>query len=418
MKKVRSPNWHEGEVMLALDLYLNKDLKWLSRMSDSTFEIDAFSRLLNGLDYYLDRPDKFRTKGSVRMKLANFMALDERYKMNSLGNVGTLDKEIWEKYSNNPSSLHIECIEIIQEHLKNSDENIDKYLDVMDLKGGNAFEPNFVRFSKLLKRALVYYGELAEQNTDVQYSSEVLDWCRKTRKSLNWLDDISVEKIEFESRYIYKEHGGVNLSPIKKEKRKKTYSNESGDEEKIGKLVQRTFFELVDRDMITDEIISKLLDEKYSKKTFGLKPSFLIRVDTEQPLKEQITDENGYTRYWTKPIIIREKAYCVSKEWYPNQREKYLRWLDSVNVKPFYMIKSSKLKEVLEYIQRADNQRVSFTKKEIYEVFPNIEIESVVSVLLERGILNGFQGSTKELVVDDYDALFNIINKPIDYTME
>lgn len=83
-----------------------------------------------------------------------------------------------------------------------------------------------------------------------------------------------------------------------------------------------------------------------------------------------------------------------------------------------FMIKSSKLKGVLEFIKETDNKKVSFLKKEIYDKFPETEIESVVDVLLERGILRGFQGSTKELVVDDYDALYRIINKPIDYTME
>ena len=76
---MRSPNWHECEVMLALDLYLNKDLKWINRMSDSTFEIIALSKILNALDFYSEKPDNFRSTGSIRMKLANFMALDEHY---------------------------------------------------------------------------------------------------------------------------------------------------------------------------------------------------------------------------------------------------------------------------------------------------------------------------------------------------
>ena len=96
---MRSPNWHECEVMLALDLYLNKDLKWINRMSDSTFEIIALSKILNALDFYSEKPDNFRSTGSIRMKLANFMALDEHYDKNSLDNVGALDKSTWKKYS-------------------------------------------------------------------------------------------------------------------------------------------------------------------------------------------------------------------------------------------------------------------------------------------------------------------------------
>ena len=107
---MRSPNWHECEVMLAMDLYLNKDLKWINRMSDSTFEIIALSKILNALDFYSEKPDNFRSTGSIRMKLANFMALDERYQKNSLDNVGALDKSTWKKYSKQKEELHRVCV--------------------------------------------------------------------------------------------------------------------------------------------------------------------------------------------------------------------------------------------------------------------------------------------------------------------
>lgn len=45
---MRSPNWLEEEVMLALDLYVHRDLSWINKMSDSTYEIIALSKLLNG----------------------------------------------------------------------------------------------------------------------------------------------------------------------------------------------------------------------------------------------------------------------------------------------------------------------------------------------------------------------------------
>ena len=93
-------------------------IKWLLRMTDSTFEIVTFSKILNELDFYEEKPEKFRSTGSIRMKLANFMSLDKRYNKNSLGNVGKSDKLIWEKYHDNPNTLHDECREIINEHLK------------------------------------------------------------------------------------------------------------------------------------------------------------------------------------------------------------------------------------------------------------------------------------------------------------
>lgn len=332
---MRSPNWHECETKLALDLYLSKDIKWLLRMTDSTFEIVTFSKILNELDFYEEKPEKFRSTGSIRMKLANFMSLDKRYNKNSLGNVGKSDKLIWEKYHDNPNTLHDECREIINEHLKRRDPDIDRYLENMELDYNELFHPNFVHFTKSLNRAIIYYEKIAKKNSDVKYAKEVIEWCQKTKKSLKWIDGIDTNVIEFDLGEIYREHAGINLVPIKNLKKKKANSNEIDGEEKIGKLVQRTFSELVEQDRITDEIISNLLDAKYSKITFGLKPPFLICVKRDQPIKEQVIDENGYARYWTKPITIHGKDYCVSKEWYPNQRERYLRWLNGVNVKPF-----------------------------------------------------------------------------------
>lgn len=416
---MRSPNWHEGELKLALDLYLSKDLNWLSRMSDTTFEIIAFSKLLNRLDFYDEKPDNFRSTGSIRMKLANFMALDDRYKMNSLGNVANLDKSIWKKYSGQPEVLHAECVEIIQTHLTQSETDVSRYIELMKLNVSDSYDPDFSKFSRMLKCALKYYGMLASQNPNMEYAAKVQEWCKKTEGELTWVEEVKAPII-FESDVCYKEHGGINLVPIRKRKQKndKVGQNENDDEEKIGKLVQRTFAELVGQDKLSDEMITKLLDKKYSKDTFGLKPAFLVQVSDDRTLKEQVCDENGYVRYWTKILSIHGNTYCVTKEWYPNQRERYLRWLKSVNVKPFFMVKVTELKAILQLIQEIDNKKVSFTKKEITEAFPLVEIEEVVSLLIEMGILSGFQGSTRELVIDDYDALFRILKNPTDYAME
>ena len=91
---MRSPNWLKEEELLALDLYLNRDLDWFNKISDSTSEIQALSKILNVVDLHSSKPENFRSTGSIRMKLANYMALDNRYSKKSLGNVGGLDKKI------------------------------------------------------------------------------------------------------------------------------------------------------------------------------------------------------------------------------------------------------------------------------------------------------------------------------------
>lgn len=414
---MRSPNWHECEVMLALDLYLSRDLQWINRISDSTFEIIALSQILNALDFYDEKPDTFRSTGSIRMKLANFMALDERYKKNSLDNVGSLDKSTWQKYAKNKDDLHTACKNILCNHLIIHTEDIDRYIQMMGLDESIRFEQNFTSYVKKMRRTLAYFSKLAEDNPNVSHSNDVIEWCKKVDESTKWVDEIN-EEIDF-AFITYKEHAGINMVPVKGKKVKKISSSDTDDTEKIGKLVRRTFKDLVAKDKLSEEMIENLSEDKYSQDTFGLKLPFLRLIDKTKNLREQLVDENGYVRYWTSPFEIYGVDYCVSKEWYENQRSRYLRWLSSVDIKPFYMIEKEKFQEVLNFIKKLDSKKISFTKKELLSEFSEeVEIEEVISILIQKGVLAGFQGSTKELVIDDYDALFRMLNNPQDYARE
>ena len=409
---MRSPNWLEEEVMLALDLYVHRDLSWLNKMSDSTFEIIALSKLLNGLNLYSERPDNFRSTGSIRMKLANFMALDDRYSNKSLGNVGGLDKKVWEKYKNDHVSLHENCMQIISEYLVERDDLLNKYIEEMQLDNFTIrVDKSFSKFAGSLKRAFAYYEKLAEKNINSENSKKVIESCKKISKSLDWIkegDEVILE-------YDYKEHAGINLKPVKKKKRK--YVQEDlKEEEKIGKLIQRTFSELIEQDKLSDEMISNLLNHKYSRDQFGIKNTFLIEIDEQREVRSQLIDENGYVRYWTKPIHIRGKKYCVCKEWFENQRDRYLRWLSTVNISPFYMLKAQQLKTILEYLKENDSKKTCITKQEIIKAFPIETIQEVINILIEKGVLVQFQGSAREFVIDDYDALYRMMRKPEDYS--
>ena len=125
---MKNPNWHEGEIMLVLDLYLNKDIKWLTKMSNSTKEIIGLSKLLNALDFYEEKPNKFRSPGAIRMRLANFMSLDERYKRKAMDNGGPLVKEVWHKYSNDKEKLHLDCVDIVSTHVITKSEEVIQYI--------------------------------------------------------------------------------------------------------------------------------------------------------------------------------------------------------------------------------------------------------------------------------------------------
>lgn len=410
---MKNPNWHECEIMLALDLYLNKDLDWITKISDTTSEIVALSKLLNALDLYEEKPNNFRSPGSIRMRFANFMALDERYQRNALDNSGPLVKTIWNKYFMKKDLLHEKCVEILDHHLVDKTIEVEEYIQKMYLVKEEICDPNFTRFANGVKRALAYYSKLAELNSDVMHSKEVKEWCDKVIDSLNWVDEIDTE-IEYQIEWKHKEHAGINLAPIKGKRIKTTKSN--ADEEKIGSLVKRSFCGLVEQDKINEEMVEKLLEQKYSRDTFGLKHPFLRQVDVNSDVRAQLLDENGYVRYWIKPIMIHGQNYSVSKEWFENQRERYTRWLSTVDIKPVYMISSDKFRAALEFIRELDERHVSIKRKEILDQFKDEEgINMMIELLIDRGVLLGFQGSTKELVIDDYDVFYRMLNNPNDY---
>ena len=408
---MKSPNWLEEEVMLALDLYVHRDLDWINKMKDSTFEIKALSKLLNGLNLHSEKPTNFRSTGSIRMKLANFMALDEHYKHKSLGNIGGVDKLIWEKYKNDYVALHEKCKQIISKYLVVRDDVLNKYIENMQLDGdGVNIDKDFAQFANSLKISLGYYEKIAAEHTDNVYSKKVIESCKEMRELLAWVREN--DEIIFE--YEYKEHAGVNLKPINNKIRTSTMDNQT--EEKIGKLIHRTFVELIEQDKLSDDMVSKLLHHKYCRDQFGIRLTFLREIDDQRDIRMQIMDENGYVRYWTKPVLIHGKKYCVCKEWFENQRERYLRWLSIVNVSPFYMLKAKQLKDILEYLKEKDLKNTCITKQEIMDTFPIETIQEVINILIDRGVLVHFQGSAREFVIDDYDVLYRMMRKPEDYS--
>lgn len=67
----------------------------MSKISNNTVEAQALSYILKNLDVIkCEHDEKFRSTNSIRLKLANFQALDDRYGRPSMSNVGNLDKDI------------------------------------------------------------------------------------------------------------------------------------------------------------------------------------------------------------------------------------------------------------------------------------------------------------------------------------
>lgn len=100
----KNPNWTRDELIIALDLYFRLDRKTGELNSE---EILNVSNLLNSLEIHEQnlRNLDFRNQHGVRMKLANFMAVDSEHNASGLSRGSKLDKEIFDEFSRDISKL-------------------------------------------------------------------------------------------------------------------------------------------------------------------------------------------------------------------------------------------------------------------------------------------------------------------------
>ena len=381
----RSPNWRPEELMLALELYLSKDLKWLSRISDHTPEIVALSNTLQNLDFFPDpKPEKFRSVGSIRMKLANFKSLDSKYGKSSLSNIGQLDRAIWEKYCLSYDDLFLECSKVISEHLKGnpSKEAID-YCDRLLMKKDtdNEFKAILEEVGSLIPR----FRNLCIQRGEKKIASACT----------NIMDMISAIK---ESPKEYVEHGGINQERIDKDL-------------KIGKLVRTEMRRLIEEGKITPEIYEQLKSESECKRIFNIGHPLVKEIDTDISLEEQKKDKNGHLRYWKDTYELYGNTIVLCKEWYESNRVLFLNWLSEVDSDS----KTSKaiITDILKFIQITDLKEVSVSTKDIKTHFPEYDdLDELIERLLDIGVLAPYQRSLREFIIDDYDLFYKALKNP------
>lgn len=111
MATTRNPKWHRDEIILALDLYFDKDR---GSVDSRNPKVIALSKLLNKLPIFKDRPDaqKFRNPNGVSLKLSNFLSIDPDYAGKGMEAVSKLDKELFKEFVNQKGKLHALAAEI------------------------------------------------------------------------------------------------------------------------------------------------------------------------------------------------------------------------------------------------------------------------------------------------------------------
>jgi hypothetical protein len=121
------------------------------------------------------------------------------------------------------------------------------------------------------------------------------------------------------------------ITPDKNINRQKTVTTivNGASELKIGALVRKEFDRLVRNNLLSNEMIHHLLDEKYSKETFDVNYPILKKVTNDQPTIDQRMI-NGYGRYWSTINKINGERYFVCNDWYEKSRTKFLNWIDHI----------------------------------------------------------------------------------------
>lgn len=94
---MRNPKWHRDEIILALDLYFDKEIGTIDARNPKIIEL---SELLNKLPIFEIKPEeeKFRNPNGVTLKLSNFKAIDPDYSGKGMNAYSKLDKEIFEEF--------------------------------------------------------------------------------------------------------------------------------------------------------------------------------------------------------------------------------------------------------------------------------------------------------------------------------
>ncbi len=120
---MRNPKWERDEIILALNLYFDKNRGAIEKTNPKIIEL---SELLNKLPLHTYRTEdgKFRNTNGVTLKLGNFLALDPNYSGKGMVSHSKLDETIFNEYLGKQKELK-EIAESIKSVTLNSEYSIN-----------------------------------------------------------------------------------------------------------------------------------------------------------------------------------------------------------------------------------------------------------------------------------------------------
>lgn len=114
--------------------------------------------------------------------------------------------------------------------------------------------------------------------------------------------------------------------------------------DKIGVYVQNSLEHLIEKDLLSEDLIENMLDRTWSKEVFHLSYPLLIKINPQKDIKEQIVDEKGRSRYWVKTYTVHGENYCVCNDWYEKNRKYFEDFLTQLKAGETFEVLSEKKK--------------------------------------------------------------------------
>lgn len=186
---MRNPKWHRDEIILALDLYFEKDRGFIGNTNPKIIDL---SKTLNKLPIHKNIPEliNFRSPSGVSLKLSNFLAIDPDYSGKGMSSASKLDKIIFEEYHNNQQKL-----KLIANKIKSLVDDIEINNEIYKIEDDEISESESVKEGKVLYK----YHKYRERNTKIVR--------RKKELSLKKYGTLKCEICEFDFFEKYGEIG-------------------------------------------------------------------------------------------------------------------------------------------------------------------------------------------------------------------
>jgi hypothetical protein len=200
---MKSPNWLEEELILAVNFYLEHGRKWVNSCSSKSPDIIFFSNLLKNLTMFTKEQrsiSNFRSPSSVHMKLMNFKGIDQDNSAEGLRNCSFLDRQVWDTYSQNTKLLHDKVASILSEFSPPVDDRAalssktqkDNYLE--DLSEAREILKRLSKKFRLVREKAVSITPIDESQEIINFMYEYISQLEAWHKTIDNLIGSASEK--------------------------------------------------------------------------------------------------------------------------------------------------------------------------------------------------------------------------------